>query len=174
MSGTTSVYGLPYQTTGDAPNGPVLGQQLAEAVEALLLAKQPIQATATLSSQYTLTTTTTDLSGCTITKNVPRASAVALLTWTADCVLTSAGTASLLAVVNVMVDGVDQAFPQSVWGPGNLAVQANSRGTTSGSMTVVLSGSGNHTFKLRAAAASATGQIKLNAQHTSLSVVIFP
>ncbi len=31
---TTPVYGFPYQALGDAPNGPVLGQGLAESVEA--------------------------------------------------------------------------------------------------------------------------------------------
>lgn len=174
MPGTTPTFGLPYQTSGDAPNGPALGQQLAQAVEDLLVAKQPIQATAVLSSQYTLTSTITDLSGCTIVKSIPRSSAVALLTWTADCVLVGAGSASLFAVVNVNVDGVDQPFPQSVWGSGNMSAQANTRGTTSGAMTLVLSGSGNHTFKLRAAKASATGDLRLNAQHTQLTVLILP
>ncbi|HEX7038686.1 MAG TPA: hypothetical protein VF202_01075 [Trueperaceae bacterium] len=32
----TSVYGIPYQGTNDRPNGPLLGKQLAEAVEAEL------------------------------------------------------------------------------------------------------------------------------------------
>lgn len=34
MPGTTPAYGLPYQTNDDPPNGPTLGQDLAEAVEA--------------------------------------------------------------------------------------------------------------------------------------------
>jgi hypothetical protein len=34
--GATPVYALPYQGINDAPNGPVLGQALAEAVETLL------------------------------------------------------------------------------------------------------------------------------------------
>ncbi|PWR08565.1 hypothetical protein DKT68_15220 [Micromonospora acroterricola] len=174
MPGSTPTYGFPYQVNSDPPNGPALGQQLAEAVEALFVAKQPLQGTAVLSSLYTLTSTITDLPGCSITKSVPRSGAVALLTWTADCVLTVAGSTSLMAVVNVMIDGVDQAAPQSLWGPGNQAVQTNTRGTTSGSMTVVLGSSGSHTFKLRAAASSATGQIKLNAQHTQLTVLILP
>jgi hypothetical protein len=36
MPGSTSNYGFPFQTTGDAPNGPTLGQDLAEAVDAEL------------------------------------------------------------------------------------------------------------------------------------------
>lgn len=36
MPGTTPTFGLPYQTSSDQPDGPVLGQQLAEAVEAVL------------------------------------------------------------------------------------------------------------------------------------------
>lgn len=47
MPGATPVYGLPYQTTADPPNGPVLGQDLAEAVEAELqridATPQPVQ-----------------------------------------------------------------------------------------------------------------------------------
>lgn len=38
MPGSTSVYGLPYQTTDDPPHGPNLGQDLAEAVETQLIA----------------------------------------------------------------------------------------------------------------------------------------
>src|SRR6266545_1626907 len=34
LMATTPVYGFPYQALGDAPNGPVLGQGLAESVEA--------------------------------------------------------------------------------------------------------------------------------------------
>lgn len=37
MSGSTPVYGLPYQDPLDPPNGPTLGQDIAEAVEAALL-----------------------------------------------------------------------------------------------------------------------------------------
>ena len=36
MPGTTPVYGLPYQDPEDPPNGPNLGQDLAEATEAAL------------------------------------------------------------------------------------------------------------------------------------------
>jgi hypothetical protein len=36
MPGTTATYGLPYQELTDAPDGPALGQNLAEAVEAEL------------------------------------------------------------------------------------------------------------------------------------------
>lgn len=174
MPGSTSVYGLPFLEPTDPPDIAGATEDLAGAAEALFVSKQPIGQTAVLSSLYTLTTTVSDLPGCTVTKTTPRANSVALVTWTADCILTVAGSTSLLAVVNIMVDGVDQAFPQSLWGPGNQAVQPNTRGTTSGSMTVVLASAGSHTFKLRGAAASATGQIKLNAQHTSLSVLILP
>jgi len=37
MPGSTPVYNLPYQTAGDPPNGPSLGQDLAEAVEEQLV-----------------------------------------------------------------------------------------------------------------------------------------
>lgn len=33
MAGSTPTYGLPYQTNTDPPNGPLLGEELAEAVE---------------------------------------------------------------------------------------------------------------------------------------------
>lgn len=36
MADTTTRYALPYQESTDAPNGPILGQDLAEAVEAAL------------------------------------------------------------------------------------------------------------------------------------------
>jgi hypothetical protein len=36
MAGATPIYALPYQGVNDSPNGPLLGQALAEAVETLL------------------------------------------------------------------------------------------------------------------------------------------
>jgi hypothetical protein len=39
MAGSTPVYALPYQGVNDSPNGPDLGQDLAEAAEAVILAR---------------------------------------------------------------------------------------------------------------------------------------
>jgi hypothetical protein len=39
MPDVTPIYGFPYQVLGDGPNGPTLGQDLAEAVEATLQAQ---------------------------------------------------------------------------------------------------------------------------------------
>jgi hypothetical protein len=174
MPGTTSTYGFPYLEPADPPDIAGATEDLAEAVEGVLVAGVPMAATALLSSQFTLGSTIADLPGCTITRTTPRSNAVALVTWMADCQLFTAGSTSLMAVVNLMVDGVDLASPQAVWGPGNMAVQANTRGTVAGSATVALASAGSHTFKLRGAAASATGQIRLNSPWTSLSVLILP
>lgn len=168
---TTSL-GLRYPSSTDDVRPYEDIQFLATDVDTALTQRAPIAETVALSSQYTLTASVADLPGCTITKTTPRANCVALITWMADCQLFTLGTASLMAVINAMVDGVDQAAPQSVWGPGNQSVQTNTRGTTAGSMVVVLASAGSHTFKLRAAKASASGDIKLNTQATSMTVVI--
>ncbi|MFC3504795.1 hypothetical protein ACFOOK_28040 [Micromonospora krabiensis] len=171
---TTPVYGFPFLEPPDAPDIAAATENLAQAVEDELVLRNPQAATAVLASQYTLTSTITDLSGCVINLTTPRAGAKALVTWTADCQLVTAGAASLYAVINLAVDGSDVAFPQSVWGPGNWAAQANTRGAVAGATIVTLASAGSHQLKLRAAKSSATGDMRLNAQHTSISAVVFP
>lgn len=60
--GATDIYALPYQEVGDAPNGPTLGQNLAEAVEAALLGIVPLSAVK--SADQTIDNSTT-LANCT-------------------------------------------------------------------------------------------------------------
>ncbi|RAO26461.1 hypothetical protein PSN13_06489 [Micromonospora saelicesensis] len=173
MPGSTSIYGFRYLEPEDPPDIAGGLQNLGQDVEDELALRAPSVNTAALSSLYTLTDTVSNLPGCVINVTTPRAGAVALITWTADCVLTTAGSASLTAVTNVSIDNVDQPYPQPVWGPGNQAVQANTRGTVSAAMLATL-GAGAHAFRLRGAASSSTGQIKLNALLTQLSVLILP
>ncbi|MGW3619492.1 hypothetical protein [Micromonospora arida] len=170
---STPINGFPYQGLLDPPHGPNLGKDLAEAVEAALDARKPQGATVTLSSLYNLTTTLTDLPGCTITFSTSLGRARVLINFTADCLLVTANTTTL-AVVNASVDGVDQP-PQAVWGPGNMSAGAGTRQTTSNSLTVIVTGTGNHTIKLRGALSnSAGGAIRLQAANTSLSALILP
>lgn len=58
MPGSTTTYGLPYQLAADAPDGPSLGQDLAEAVEALLLNRFAPLVDQRTSATSNITTTT--------------------------------------------------------------------------------------------------------------------
>lgn len=166
MPGTTSNYGLPYQTSGDAPNGPVLGQQLAEAVDALLTAKQPLIGTAALASAYTFTGSMSDMPGASVTLSVPRSGAKALIYWATDFQLQSTG--SVTAYTLIAINGVEQ--PQNaVWNPANVA--AGARCTVGNSFTTTLGGVGSYTFKMRGTGSALAKALNI---HTQVSVLVFP
>jgi hypothetical protein len=67
--GATPVYALPYQGINDSPNGPDLGQDLAEAVEAVILARAAeiaaLQAEVSFGEGGTYPSVTQDTSGTT-------------------------------------------------------------------------------------------------------------
>ena len=147
-------------------------QTLAEDVNDVVSNRTPLQGQGALSSLYTLTATQTDLAGTSITINVPTANAVYLASWTMSAQLMTAGNIS--AICQLMVDGVAQA-PQAIWNPGNVA--AGARGGQGEQVSGVVSGSGNHIFKLQAARvfpSGTTGDIRLDNIHTCLSVLVFP
>lgn len=56
---TTAVYALPYQAVTDAPNGPVLGQALADAVEAQIVRLDTRRNPVVVSGGLSVTTTET-------------------------------------------------------------------------------------------------------------------
>lgn len=173
MPGSTSTYGLPYQTVSDPPNGPLLGQNLAEAVEGVLVDRRPLRGNGALSALYTLTNTFADLAGTTVTLNVPTGSAIYLASWTMSAQLITAG--NITAICQLLVDGVAQAA-QAIWNPGNVAATAP-RAVQSQALTGALTGSGNHVFKLQASRAypsGSTGDIRLDNIHTTLSVLVIP
>lgn len=148
-------------------------QEMADDVNGIFVRRNPLYGRGKLSAPQALTNTVTDLAGCSVTINVPTPQAVAWVQMAMDCTLITAGTASTLAVLNAMVDGVVQADPQPVWGPGNWAAQANARGTVGAGFPVLLSGSGNHVIKAQAAKPS-TGAITAAANHTYVSVLALP
>ncbi|MEV0725997.1 hypothetical protein AB0I37_24865 [Micromonospora purpureochromogenes] len=169
---TTSIYGLPYQGLTDPPDGPNLSQQLAEGVEAVLVDRRPMRNSGALSSLYTLTASFTDLSGTSMTFNVPTSSAIYLAHWSADCQLTTAG--NVTAVIQLLVDGTAQS-PQALWNPGNVTNTA--RASVGNSTSGALVGAGNHNFRLQANRvfpSGTTGEIRLNNIHTQLSVLVIP
>lgn len=175
MPGSTPNYGLPYQAVGDQPNGPILGQDLAEAVEDLVLDRRALVGKGALSSLYTLTGTQADLAGTTVTLSVPTAAAVYFASWTMQAQLMTSGNIS--AICQLLVDGVAQT-QQAIWNPGNLSAASGSpRGGQSQQTSGALSGSGNHVFKLQAARTyptGSTGDIRLDNIHTTLSVLVIP
>ncbi|MEV1013790.1 MULTISPECIES: hypothetical protein [unclassified Micromonospora] len=175
MPGTTANFAFPYQTDSDAPNGPLLGQQLAEAVDAAMLVRRPLVGNGALSSLYTLTNTQTDLAGTTVTINVPTSAAVYFASWTMAGQLMTAG--NITAICQLVVDTVAQTA-QAIWNPGNVAAASGSpRGGKSQQTSGLLSGSGNHVFKLQAQRVyptGSTGDIRLDNVHTNLSVLVIP
>lgn len=145
-------------------------QFLATDVNGSLIGRNPLQADAGLSSNYTLTGTMTDLPGCSVTINVATAGLAAyMVSWSGDCQLVTAG--SLTGSIHLMVDGVQVGRP-AVWNPGN--VIAGARNSPASSAAGILTGSGNHVIKLQAMASITSGSLRLNAVNTGLSVLVLP
>ncbi len=141
-------------------------QTLAQNVNDLFVAKTPLMGTGQLTSAYTMTATMTDLAGASVTLNVPRAGASALIVWSTDMQVQTTGSVTAYTLVNI--DGVDQ--PQNaVWNPGGAAV--GGRVTVGNSFTTTLATSGSHTFKLRGVGTSAIKALNI---HTQISVVVLP
>lgn len=112
----TPVYALPYQTTNDAPNGPLLGQQLAEAVEAelqridvALAAGITAQIGTVATTQSTTSTSYTDLAtaGPSVTVTIGQ-SGLALVIVTA---FAFNGTASQVNYMSYQVSGATSRSP---------------------------------------------------------------
>lgn len=145
-------------------------QNLATDVNGSLLGRNPIQADAGLSANYTFTGSMTDLPGCLISINMPTAGLAAyMVSWSGDVQLMTAG--NVTGSIHLMVDGVQVGRP-AVWNPGNVA--AGARNSPASSATGVLVGTGTHTFKLQALGAISSGVLRLNAVNTGLSVLVLP
>lgn len=129
---------------------------------------QPVTYTATQSgnagSQYTLTTTATDLLAATVTFSTTTANAVFVVNAFFDFEVTAAGTSVLIG--QLVTDGNLQAG------------EAHSDGSTVQRHTVgqtwrgTLAASGSHTFKLRGLKTAAVGTMVTNDSHTRLTIQI--
>ncbi|WP_213452902.1 hypothetical protein [Rhizomonospora bruguierae] len=149
---TTPVYGLPYQGTNDPPDGPILGQALALAVEAevqrLDAAVRHYEGAA--SADLPLTPTLTDVPGASVTVTAQAAGAryIALATFRFD---RSTANSSAHGIGRLNVAGVD--LPPQVPVRLNSAVLATV--TCARAFSGTLASAGNHTFKLRGSCVTA-------------------
>lgn len=150
-------------------------QTMADDVNGIFVNRTPLRDSKSLSALYTLTATMTDLAGTLITINVPTASAIYFAHWTMAGQLMIAG--NITGICQLLVDSVAQP-EQAIWNPGNVAAASGSpRGGQSQNASGVLSGAGNHTFKLQASRvfpAGTAGEIRLDNIHTKLSVLVLP
>ncbi|HEY9418239.1 MAG TPA: hypothetical protein VIQ30_26050 [Pseudonocardia sp.] len=171
MADTTTNYDLPFQLIGDAPDGPDLGQGLAEAVDAelTLLNAKPIITGAACSAPLDLTTAEADVAGATVTvaTTKPNARYVAH----GSFYMSAATGGSAVASGKLMVDGVAQAAKANFTGPNTLdraSVAQTWRGT--------LAAAGNHTLKLRGVASAVgagNGAFRINTGDTTITVEVF-
>ncbi|MBQ1039283.1 hypothetical protein [Micromonospora sp. C81] len=145
-------------------------QTMAQNIDGTLQGRTPLQGNASLSSNYTLTASMADLTGASVTINIGAAGlAVYFLEFTGDFTLVTAG--SVTGVMSCLIDGVPGGR-QVIWNPANAA--AGVRATVGNSWAGVVSGSGNHTFKLQAQGLGTPALGRLGATHTGLSVVVLP
>ncbi|MCX5119207.1 hypothetical protein OG992_18640 [Micromonospora sp. NBC_00362] len=129
-----------------------------------------------LASDYTLTSTSTALtlsnvtagySGTSIT--VPDGGMTGLAVYTGYFHLSTAGTVTF-ATMDLLIDGT-WVGPQAVWNPSN--VTAGARVTASQSWPFALA-AGTRTFGLRASVTLSSGQVRLLATHTNVSLLLHP
>lgn len=150
-------------------------QNLAQDVNAILVGRTPVQANSALTALVTLPGSPTDLVGTSITVNLTTANAVYLAAWTMAGQLMSNG--NVTGIVTLMVDGAT-ASPQAIWNPANVVAASGSpRGGQGQQVSGILSGAGNHTFKLQGSISrptGTTGDIRLDNLHTCLSVLVLP
>ncbi|MEV4384399.1 hypothetical protein AB0J68_01520 [Micromonospora sp. NPDC049580] len=145
-------------------------QELANDANAALVTRTPLLDSAQVSAVTTLTTTMSDIPGATKTLITTLPNTRALIIWSPDFQCTTASTATPYSVV--AVDGVDQA-PNAVYFPGGTAA-VGARCTPCNAFVVTLATAGAHTFKMRAAVATANGVWKVNNQTSSISVLALP
>lgn len=131
-----------------------------------------------LASDYTLTGSATGLSLTNVTPGyasgatsftVPSGGMTGLAVYTGYFHLTTAGTITF-ATLDLMIDGA-WVGPEVVWNPANVA--AGARVTASQSWPFALA-AGSHSFGLRAAVTLSSGQVRLLATHTNLSILLHP
>jgi len=174
MAGSTPVYAFPYQGVNDSPNGPDLGQDLAEAVEAALQNTDANVAAlmapgvlkyleARSSADETVTTTEADVNGATLTFNTTAPNTVVKVTSYWD-VATTGGTDTFIG--KLMVDGAVNATGEAhVEGSGTTGRTTHAQG-----WTVTLVAAGAHTLKLRRVKAGAADTVTLYGIHTKIQV----
>lgn len=116
-----------------------------------------------------LSTTITDVPGCTWTFFTLRANAMAIITYHGDFE-TTAGSAGT-GIVQLSVDGAAVINPQAMFNGGNTTL--GTRASTGNQAHVILAAAGSHTIKIRGQMAVGTTGIRLNPGHTSMNIQIF-
>lgn len=119
---------------------------------------------AAASSNLTLSTTETDVPGCSVTVTAQTDSAFYIAWGTFDAQQTS--TASLTAIGSLSVDGTDETR-QALFNGLTNGLRATVGQVWSDTLTA-----GSHTLKLRGQMLSSSG-IRFSGTHTSLVVVVF-
>ncbi|WKU03760.1 hypothetical protein [Micromonospora sp. HUAS LYJ1] len=132
-----------------------------------------------LGSNYTLTTTATDLTLTNVTPGyssgttsivVPEGGMVGLAVWQGDFQLTTSATVTA-ATLDLTIDGaIPTGAPQALFDPGNVT---DMRLTPGASWPFALA-AGSHSFGLRASITPSTSNVRLNARHTCLSILLHP
>lgn len=173
--GTTPVYALPYQGVNDSPNGPVLGQALAEAVEARLVSTdadvaaletqlagyttvvEGVQSTATIG----LTTSNQDLTGATVNVTTNGANRVVEIVATVDG--ESSGTTNIGVVTCVV--GATTLPGELHWGP-------TGRASYSRKWRYVIAAAGTYAVKLQGLKTGNTNNFTTYATHTNVVATV--
>ncbi len=117
-----------------------------------------------------LTATVTDVPGATLTFTTTYPNTAYVAIWAANFNGIAAGTPT--GIVQLNIDGSDLTAPELVWNQANVAAGSQTTGGTS--YVGVLASAGSHTFKLRGSrSGGADSQIRVNAAHTQLTLLIF-
>ncbi|SCL32984.1 hypothetical protein GA0070616_4605 [Micromonospora nigra] len=123
---------------------------------------------ASTSARSLTSTTYNDLTGAAVTVTTLRPGAMYLALWSADCELTATGSAT----ATVRLDAAGTVLPQ-------LALANFANVTTGARMSAAqfaigtLGAAGEHVMKLQASRAVGTGTVRVNATHTTLTVIVF-
>jgi hypothetical protein len=171
------VYGIPYQTLADAPDGPNLGEDLALEVENELIrvdaelvrqAAMPQIFQVVASGNTDLTTAEVDIAGATktLTTVKPNARYVAIGSFYFSMIAANNG----VALGKLMVDGVLVASPLLNF---TGLFSTPSREQLSQTWTGVLTAAGSHTLKLRAQGTAAVAAHRVNSASTTLTIMVF-
>lgn len=145
----------------------VAGAQMQDAFDALEWRDGPDAVrllTAVCSSTATLTTTTTDVTGCSITFTLVGSSSVVLVNGV--FAFSTSATGVTIATGSLMVDGVAQAGIATKNGQSFDSQPCNQ-------MWLPTLAAGSHTLKLRAAKTAALGTMTVEITHTVLSILVF-